>query len=97
MKLQNEHIQAIKKDFASMQSKEDLLNLLNFVKRIEYGEKCFPFEARQQLNMARNVFLLRQDSSIIISIPNLTHEDTVSLKSRKNPVVNGQFVRPTGV
>ena len=47
MKLQNEHIQAIKKDFASMQSKEDLLNLLNFVKRIEYGEKCFPFEARQ--------------------------------------------------
>ena len=47
MKLLDEHIQSIGKDFASMQTKEDFLNLLNSVKRIVYGENCIPFEARQ--------------------------------------------------
>ena len=46
MNLTEEHIQSIRKDFVAMQTKEDLLSLLNSVKRILYGEKFFPFEAR---------------------------------------------------
>ena len=44
--MSDEHIQAIRKDFASMQAKEDFLNLLNSVKGILYGEKSIPFETR---------------------------------------------------
>ena len=47
MKLLDEHIETIKKDFASMQAKEDFLRLLNFVKGILYADKCIPFEERQ--------------------------------------------------
>ncbi|MDR2585789.1 MAG: reverse transcriptase family protein, partial [Prevotellaceae bacterium] len=46
MKLSEDHIEIVRKDFASMQAKEDFLKLLNFVKKNEYGEKCVPFEMR---------------------------------------------------
>ena len=63
MKLTEEHIQTIEKDFAAMQTKEDFLNLLNFVKGILYGEKSIPFEARQlnyHVNPKLNQYRYRQ-------------------------------------
>lgn len=47
MKINPEQITRIHTDFDLMQSKEDLLNLLNEVKLIIYGEKAIPFEMKQ--------------------------------------------------
>jgi len=43
MKLTKEQIFIIEKSFISMKSKNDFLSLMNYVKRILYGEKCFDF------------------------------------------------------
>jgi RNA-directed DNA polymerase len=43
MELKKEQIKYIKKAFANMQSKQDLLELMNYCKRIVYGKKSFPF------------------------------------------------------
>ena len=47
MKLEQEHIDQIRTAFEKMQSKEDLLHLLNEVKPLIYGEKAVPFELKQ--------------------------------------------------
>lgn len=47
MKLDDKHIENIKSAFAKMQSKEDLLLLLNEVKPLIYGEKTVPFKLKQ--------------------------------------------------
>lgn len=43
MKLQEEQINSIKRSFNTMKSKEDFLSLMNYAKRILYGEKVFDF------------------------------------------------------
>jgi len=47
MKLEQQHIDHIKSAFAKMQTKEDLLLLLNEVKPLIYGEKTVPFKMKQ--------------------------------------------------
>lgn len=47
MKLEQIQIEQINLAFQKMQSKEDLLRLLNEVKALIYGEKCVPFELKQ--------------------------------------------------
>ena len=44
MKIEQEHIDKIKELFAKMQSKEDLLHLLNESKRVIYGEEVNPIK-----------------------------------------------------
>jgi hypothetical protein len=47
MKLEEKHIAEIKAAFERMQSKEDLLHLLNAVKPLIYGDKTLPFKLKQ--------------------------------------------------
>lgn len=47
MKIEQAHIDLIKTSFEKMQSREDLLRLINEVKPLIYGEKTVPFELRQ--------------------------------------------------
>ncbi len=47
MKINPEQFARIQSDFDKMQSKENLLNLLNLAKLIVYGEKAFPFTLKQ--------------------------------------------------
>ncbi|WP_341228437.1 reverse transcriptase domain-containing protein [uncultured Arcticibacterium sp.] len=47
MKLDPIHIKGIKDGFAKMQSREDLLDLLNLAKPFVYGTKSVPFELKQ--------------------------------------------------
>ena len=47
MKIEQKHIDKIKIAFSKMQSKGDLLNLLNEAKPFVYGEKAVPFELKQ--------------------------------------------------
>lgn len=47
MKLEVKYIDQIKKDFAKMQSIEDLLQILNEVKPLIYGDKSVPFKLNQ--------------------------------------------------
>jgi hypothetical protein len=47
MKIDKTHIEKIKSAFEKMQTKDDLLVLMNFAKPLVYGEKAKPFELRQ--------------------------------------------------
>ena len=47
MKLDQAHIDKIRNAFEKMRSKEDLLQLLNEVKPLVYGDKAVPFELKQ--------------------------------------------------
>jgi hypothetical protein len=47
MKLEQAQINKIRTDFAEMQTREDLLQLLNEVKPLVYGDKAVPFELKQ--------------------------------------------------
>jgi hypothetical protein len=47
MNLEQAHKDEIKKRFAAMNSKEDLVALLNYVKPLLYGKKTIPFELKQ--------------------------------------------------
>jgi len=47
MKLEQAHIDQIRTAFEKMQSREDLLHLLNEAKPLVYGEKAVPFELKQ--------------------------------------------------
>ena len=47
MKIERENKDQIIKAFSQLTSKEDLLNLLNYAKKLLYGEKTIPFELRQ--------------------------------------------------
>ncbi len=47
MKLEQTHIDQITAAFKKMQSKEDLLQLLNEAKPLVYGDKARPFELKQ--------------------------------------------------
>ena len=47
MKLEQTHIDQITTAFEKMQSKEDLLDLLNEAKPLVYGDKAVPFELKQ--------------------------------------------------
>jgi hypothetical protein len=47
MKLEQQHIDHIKSAFAKLQTKEDLLLLMNEVKPLIYGEKTVPFKMKQ--------------------------------------------------
>ncbi len=47
MKFEKHHIDQIRKSFGEMQSKRDLLQLLNEVKPLIYGKKAVPFELKQ--------------------------------------------------
>lgn len=47
MKLEQTHIDQIRVAFQKMHSKEDLLDLLNHVKPLVYGERAIPFELKQ--------------------------------------------------
>lgn len=47
MKIEQRHIDQIKVAFSKMQSKGDLLNLLNEAKPFVYGDKTVPFELKQ--------------------------------------------------
>lgn len=47
MKLEQTHIDQIRTAFEKMQSKEDLIHLLNKAQPLVYGEKAVPFELRQ--------------------------------------------------
>ena len=47
MKLEQSHIDQIRIAFQQMQSKEDLLHVLNEVNPLIYGDKAVPFELKQ--------------------------------------------------
>ncbi|MET3978075.1 hypothetical protein ABIB62_000641 [Mucilaginibacter sp. UYP25] len=47
MKIEHENKDQIIKAFRQLSSKEDLLNLLNYAKKLIYGEKVIPFELKQ--------------------------------------------------
>jgi retron-type reverse transcriptase len=47
MKLEQSHIDQIRTGFEKMQSKQDLLDLLNQAKSMLYGDKAIPFELKQ--------------------------------------------------
>jgi len=47
MKIEQAHIDQIRTAFQNMQSKEDLLHLLNEAKPFVYGEKAVPFQLKQ--------------------------------------------------
>jgi hypothetical protein len=47
MKLEQSHIDQIRTAFEKMQSKEDLLDVLNIAKPLVYGDKAVPFELKQ--------------------------------------------------
>lgn len=47
MKIEQNHINQIKVSFEKMQSKEDLLQLMNDVKPLIYGNKTVPFQMKQ--------------------------------------------------
>lgn len=47
MKIEELHINHIKLAFAEMQTREDLLDLLNYAKPLIYGNQSVPFELRQ--------------------------------------------------
>ena len=47
MKIEQTHIDQIRTAFQKMQSKEDLLHLLNEAKPFVYGEKAVPFQLKQ--------------------------------------------------
>lgn len=47
MKLEKQHIDQIRTAFEAMQTREDLLNLLNEAKPLVYGDKAVPFELKQ--------------------------------------------------
>jgi len=47
MKLEQAHIDLIRTAFEKMQSREDLLHVLNEVKPLVYGDKAVPFELQQ--------------------------------------------------
>ncbi len=47
MKIEKVHIDQIRTAFEKMQTREDLLLLLNFAKPLVYGEKAIPFELKQ--------------------------------------------------
>lgn len=47
MKLDQAYIEQIKTAFENMQTKHDLLDLLNYAKTIIYGENAIPFEMKQ--------------------------------------------------
>ncbi len=47
MKLEQPHIDQIRTAFEKMQSKEDLLHVLNEAKPLVYGDKAVPFELKQ--------------------------------------------------
>lgn len=47
MKIEQENIDQIRSSFQKMQSKEDLLHLLNEAKTLVYGEKAVPFQLNQ--------------------------------------------------
>jgi RNA-directed DNA polymerase len=47
MRLEERNIDDIRKAFCQMQTKNDLLQLLNYAKTFVYGEKTIPFELRQ--------------------------------------------------
>lgn len=47
MKIEQTHIDQIRSSFEKMQSKEDLLHLLNEAKPFVYGEKAVPFQLKQ--------------------------------------------------
>jgi RNA-directed DNA polymerase len=46
MKIEQTHIDQIRKQFAEMQSKVDLVNLLSEAKNILYGEECMPVQLK---------------------------------------------------
>lgn len=46
MKIEQEHFDQIRKQFAELQSKEDLVKLLSDAKNILYGEQCKPFQLK---------------------------------------------------
>jgi len=46
MKIEQEHIDQLRKQFADLQSKEDLVNLLSDAKNMLYGEECKPVQLK---------------------------------------------------
>jgi len=46
MKIEQKHIKLIRRQFAELESKEDLANLLSEAKSMHYGEKCRPFQLK---------------------------------------------------
>jgi retron-type reverse transcriptase len=47
MKIEKEHIKYIQDEFATMQSRKDFLDLLNYAKPLIYGDNYIPFELKQ--------------------------------------------------
>lgn len=47
MKTETNHIEYIRSAFENMQTKEDLLQLMNYAKPLIYGEKSVPFDLKQ--------------------------------------------------
>jgi RNA-directed DNA polymerase len=66
MKFETEHILEIQKQFAKMKSKEDFLNLLNFVKKTIYKEKYVPFTLKSLVYYANPNLTKKRYSSFSI-------------------------------
>ena len=46
MKIEQAHIDQIRKQFAELESKEDIVKLLTDAKRMLYGEECKPVQLK---------------------------------------------------
>lgn len=60
MKIEQQHIDKIRQDFASMQNKEELVSLLSEAKSILYGKECKPFELKSLTYYANPDFCKRR-------------------------------------
>ena len=70
MKIEQQHIDQIQKQFAEMQSKEDLVKLLSAAKNMLYSEKCKPVQLK-------SLTYYRQSRNLQKTLPDLYHQEKV--------------------
>jgi len=66
MKIEQAHIDQIRKQFEALQSKEDLLKILNDAKNMLYGEKCKPFQLKSLTYYANPVLCKKRYKTFTI-------------------------------
>ncbi|MBV7440726.1 reverse transcriptase family protein [Weeksellaceae bacterium TAE3-ERU29] len=90
MKIEQQHIDFVKEEFAKIQTKEDLLCLLNNAKKIIYKGKCTPISLRQLTYFANPNFCKERYRSFTIKkksgADRLIHAPEKGLKSILRPL-----------
>lgn len=84
------YIDRIKAEFEKMQSKDDLLNLLNFVKAIVYGKKAIPFELKQLTYYTLPRLKFDNSRFSPANLPGMDSEDNKVEQNNAPPEINLQ-------